>query len=269
VLGDPVSRRNYDHYALRYTHKAETPYSATQQRPSTTTSGTSLPYTGYGGRVYYRTVDQATLEKEEKARTRDWILAGAIILVIILIPLSGKLFQKMRLNWYGTDGVAEVVSIDVSLTFFFYSDGETMISESYPGLLRVDDSRVVPGGMPVAPGDRFRVRYLRSRPMVNRISLEKPSVETLDRYCSMIYLRWASSPWLDSLADGSMKAVFTYALCDSLYQEFGISGPANFYFAGTPPFVNPHSNNETFHRMAQKPAFKRIVENVRKQSRAD
>ncbi|MFO7721821.1 MAG: J domain-containing protein [Bacteroidales bacterium] len=270
ILGDPVARRSYDHYALRYTHTSGDPYARrTTGTGQGTPTGTTRAYTGYGGRVYYRTVDQTTLEREEKTRRRDWIIAGAIILFIFLIPVSGRMWQRLKLRWYGTETVAEVVSLDASLTFFFYGEGQTQMSEAYPGLFSVGHDLVIPGGMPVAPGDRFRVKYLPSHPAINKIALDQPSDETLDKYCMLIYTRWASSTLLDTLAAGSMKAVFTYTLCDSLYQQFGTYGLANLYFAATPTSINPHNNLETYQRMLQKPVFQRIVKNVREKSRAD
>jgi hypothetical protein len=268
ILGDPSSRRSYDHYALRYTHRSGDPYTRRPAPGPAAPTGRTQPYTGYGGRVYYRTVDDATRRQEEKTRARDWIIAGSIILLIFLIPVFGTMWEKLRLRWYGVETVAEVVNMDVSLTFFFYGDGQTQMSESFPGLFLIGTEWVIPGGMPVVPGDRFRVKYLPSYPVINKLSLAHPSEETRDRYCSMIYRRWASSQLLDTLADGAMKAVFTYTLCDSLYLQFGTAGLANFYFAQTPKEVNRHNNSATFSSMANDPAFRRIVINTRKASRA-
>ena len=264
VLGDPVSRENYDFYSKRYTHRSGETEFRRHADSRAYGGGTARAYAGYGGRVYYRTVDDETFKKEEKTRIRDWLLVAGIILLIYLIPFGGKYWNRARLYFFGFETYAEVVSVDLSVVYLILGEGHATLSETYPKIFKVGTDKVIPGGMPVKTGDMFRVTLLTSRPSVNKVDFTRPHPETLDRYITSIYLRWHTSELLDTLAAGSMKAAFLYTLCDSLYLNFGTGGLANLYFAGTPAEFNSYNNKETFVIMSQMEVFRRMLHNSRK-----
>lgn len=267
TLGDPQLRANYDFYSVRYTHRSGDPARASTKRPYANPDVRTRAYSGFGGRVFYRSADQQTLDKEEKIRNRD-IAAGVIaIVVILLIPFIGKYWNSGALWLNGVDTTAEIVAFDVSLTYSYNVDGNIVYAEKYPGLYRYGNDVMMPDGMPLKTGDRFRVRFMPKRIRYNKLYLDNPDSETIERYCTLIYLRLHSSRFLDSLADGSMKAVFVYTLCDSLYHNFGTRGLANLYFAQTPADVNVHNNARTFSKMSTKKAFRRILTNTRDATR--
>ncbi len=267
TLGNPEAKASYDFYSKRYVHRSGGMEPPQRKTPPPDPSMKARAYTGYGGRIYYRTVNEETFRKEEKIRRRDWVLVGSVMLLILLIPLFGKLWERGRLRFFGTDTVAEVISFDVSVTLLLHGNGNNAVTEVFPDIFPAAGEWVIPKGMPLKAGDRFHGRYLPSSPYINRISFDEPDQETLDRYCSIIYLRWVSTPFLDSLAAGSMKAVFLFSLCDSLYEHLGTRGLANLYFAGVEPEVNRFSNRKTFDRMAATSDWKRIVRNCREATR--
>lgn len=266
TLGDPQQRERYDYRAKRYSYNTpQTGYS--QPGYVRNPNAQTRAYSGFGGRVYYRTTDPETFKREEKLRVRDMIAGGAVILLILAIPLLGRHWNNGMLCFIGKYGVAEIIAYDQTLIYSFSFRGEKTYAETMILLDSVGDENVIPGGMPLNPGDLFQVRFLPDNTETNRINLSKPAEETREKYNSMIYLRWQSSPLLDSLAAGSLKAVFLYTLCDSVFAEFGTEGLANLYYAETSKSTNPRSNSRTFRKMCKTPGWSRILKNCRAATR--
>lgn len=269
ILGDPDSRTRYDFYAKRYPHyRGSEDY--LKRKPSTSYQNKKTQaYTGFGGRVYYKTTDKKNLKKEEKLRRRDIIGGVAVIILILLIPIAGKYWNSIMLHFKGVDGTAEVINADFSLIYSFNTNGSKKISKIYPELFAVGDKMVVPFGMPVQTGDMFRVRFIPSKPENHRIMLDEPSNETLDRYCTMLYINWIEEKNIDSLANGSMQGIFMYLLCDSVYEHFGMKGVANLYFSHTKKETNKYNNYQTFKKMSDSNLWERIIINCREATQPD
>jgi hypothetical protein len=267
TLGDDRLRANYDFYIRRYPNREPASGYSRPSGPVPPPNVRTRAYTGYGGRVYYRTVTAEAMEQEDKARRRDWISGLSLIAVVLLIPIVSHYWDPVRLRFKGVESVAGVVDTDGALTYKFAWDGIEMVDEVYPEILRMNKIMVLKDGMPVGIGDRFLLKLLPSDPEVHRLYLSDPDAETRDHYAQMIYQRHLSTPLLDSLADGSMKAVFLFMLCDSLYVHYGTRGLSNLFFADTPAFFNKFNNASTFREMASEKTFRQLLLNCRRATR--
>jgi curved DNA-binding protein CbpA len=258
VLSDLESRNRYDHYALRYTHKSDSP--TPEYGSSSPGNRRSYPYTGYGGRVFYRTVDPETYAREQKVVTREMLFGLALILFIVTIPFSGMVCKRIKLNNSGVEVWCEYFGADEGLLVSFPFEHKNLYEE-YKDVefIRINDDVVVTASMPLKKGDKFVLRYLPGDPNVFRIYFDKPDGETYERYCSLIFQKWSNHAMLDSLKGKAPEAAFTYTLCDSLFSRYGTRGLANFYYADCPPLINPSSNKDTWREMTQLPEWQPMV----------
>lgn len=265
VLSDPQRRTRYDYYALRYTHNSDIPAPEPHSRPAG--DRRSYPYTGYGGRVFYRTTDPETYAKEQKVRTRDMILGLAVILLIVSIPFSGMFFKRLRLNSAGVEVWCEYFGADEGLLISFPYEHKNQYEE-YTGVdfNIIGNDVVVQASMPLRKGDRFLLRHLKSDPTVFTVFFDKPDTGTYERYCSLIYQKWSGSALLDSLKGEALEAAFTFTLCDSLFSRYGTRGLADFYYADCPSLINPYTNEETWRTMTRLPDWLPMLLHCRKVS---
>ena len=265
VLGDPKSRARYEHQGKYYGSRTADPaYRRTPPPPPHVyQQRRTRAYTGYGGRMFYRTVDQETLQKEEKIRKRDMLVGVIVALLIFGISSSGKVLPRIRLHLFGQESVGEVYNTHHSVNYFFSTADDQIYGEIYPNLMDVEGEAVLPGKMPLESGDKFKLRYLESHPETHKIDFKHPDESTLGKYFNKIYLRWMLTPLLDTLAHQSMKTVFLYTLCDSVYHYYGINGLADLYYAQTPAIINPDNNTTTFKKLLKRKRFRKFLASIR------
>ncbi|HRZ43191.1 MAG TPA: DnaJ domain-containing protein [Bacteroidales bacterium] len=265
VLSDPQRRARYDYHALRYTHKSNNP--APQTTYAQPGNRRSYPYTGYGGRVFYRSTDPETHAKEEKVRTRDMLLGLALILIIVSIPFTGMICKRITLNTSGVEVWCEYFGSDEGLLISYPYENKNLYEEyTDVDFSMINGDVVIHASMPLKKGDKFLLRHLESDPTVYKVFFDKPDPETYERYCSLIYLKWSGSAFLDSMKGGASETVFTYMLCDSVYSRYGTRGLADFYFADFSAIMNPYSNKETWGAMTRLPEWKPMLLRCRRLS---
>ncbi len=260
TLGDAESRSNYDFYVKRYSHYSGEPG---KYVPYTQQTSKSQPEYASHRRWYppagYST---ATPEEEAKPYTKEWIFIGLIIIFFITIPITSDLWFRFLLNFRHRETVAEVVGMNDGISFFFLGNDQPVTDNFLTELNQVGNEIVIKEGMPVKMGDRFKVIYLPRSPYINKLKLDKPDDETYERYCMAIWMRWQQSDQLMELSAGKMKAVFLFALCDSIFAHYGTRGLADMYFADTHPEINIYSNSETFRILRKQDKFVEIVNGI-------
>lgn len=261
TLGDPELRNNYDFYVKRYSHysgelRKTGPYHPPPYQPKTPT------YT-YSSRYWPMGPPTATPEEEAKPYTKEWILVGLIILFFLTVPFISKIWSKAWLNVRHSEAIGEVVKINDGITYFFFGNEQPVTDKMFPELIEVANEMVIREGMPVKMGDRFQVIYAPGSPYINKLRLNRPDEQTYDRYCMAIWSRWHKDDNLNKLSGGTMKAVFMFALCDSVFANYGTRGLADLYFANTLPHINRYNNSETFTKLSEKEKFIEIVAGIR------
>lgn len=263
VLSDPQRRARYDYYALRYTHRQDTFAPETKGAPAG--NRRSYPYTGYGGKVHYRTADPETYAKEQKVRTRDMLAGLAVILFFLSIPFAGVMCDRITLRYGGVETWGEYYGHGKGLRIYYTYQHHFIYDENLSiDFFTLNDEVVIPGSMPLSDGDKFLLRHPERRYFKYRIFFDKPDKETFERFCDRIYTRLAGTPFLDSLRGNAMEAVFTYTLCDSIYARYGTRGLADLYFSGFPSNLNPYNNEETWHNMTRMPEWQPMLLSCRK-----
>lgn len=265
VLGDPDKRAGYDNFGKSYGSRSVDPgyHRTPPPPPHMYQQRRTQAYTGYGGRVYYRTVDAAKLKEEEKIRKRDMLIGILVALVIFLISSSGKILPKIQLYFFSNESIAEVYTMKHAVNYYFATADDQVYGEVYPRKKVIEGQMVIDGKMPLESGDKFRVLYLAKKPQTHKISFDHPDEFTLGKYYNMVYYRMMSTPLLDSLARNSMKTVFLYTLCDSVYCYYGVKGIADLYYAQTSPEVNPENNRDSFYMLRTKKRFKKFLAEIR------
>jgi hypothetical protein len=266
TLGNPDKRRTYDYMVKRYPHStSEEP--RYQQRPRTHYQPPSPPPPTRRPYSQYAPPYRATPEEEARSYTKEWIMIGAIFFIMITLPFNMRLAGNILFKLFKADGVVEVVFAGSEIDFFFLDDELLTYYTHRDDLFRPGDLTIWEGGMPLSKGDRFRVKHLPWSKRIHRFTAEYPEEETFQRYCNMIWDEWESRSELEELSGGVAPAAFLYTLCLHVYQESGINGLANLYFAFTHPQVNSWNNKSTYATMKQSARFREIVSNIRLMTR--
>jgi len=266
TLGSPDKRRTYDYLVKRYPHttSAEPRYqerSRTHYQPPSPPPPPRRPY------YQYTPPPRATPEEEARSYTKEWIMIGFIFFIMITLPFNMRLAGNLLFKVFKADGVVEVVFAGNDMDYYFVNDHSHVFYTHSDGLFRLGDLTVWKGGMPLAKGDKFVIQHLPWSQRIHRFTAGQPDEETFQRYCSMIWLEWEEHPELTELSGGVTPAAFFYTLCIHVYNEFGIHGLANLYFAFTHPRVNPWNNEHTYASMKQSALFSKIIGNIRMMTR--
>jgi hypothetical protein len=262
TLGDSEARASYDAYVRRYTHRqGDVTVKPTGSQYRYSTRG-RYPY-NYRGPFQYAST--ATPEEEARSYTKEWFLIGLICVVMIGWPLTGPLWGPQLVKVWNVKSVAEITWVGVVVSYEYYvKDQERMTGDLENQLRFVPDETLSPEGMPLAIGDQFVLKYMPLARNVHIIDFNQPKANTLGRYTDLIWDRLQESALLENLAQGAMKGVFLYTLCDTLYQTLGVQGLATLYYGETTPDINPVHNQITFGILKQTPEFRRMVSEIRK-----
>jgi hypothetical protein len=219
-----------------------------------------------GDRFFY------TLEIDNKADTpknrarkkverRYWlqtllVILGLAAVVTVAIFLFGRNKSKAS-DWLaGERALAyskvrfEPDSFESTIQYHFIVEswpyqGEKIINGQNGWLL---DENV----MPLLPGDEFKVEYSPDRPKLNRILLDQPSPEQVERYKARALQRHLEL----NPGDNRMQVK---CMIDIAYQQKGIVGIADFYFQDISTEINPTNNQNSYSRLIKDVPFRKKV----------
>ncbi len=149
----------------------------------------------------------------------------------------GKVFIK--------NGEAEPA---ISYQFVANSQGYTA-----PSNLLTRPLILLKNGMPLEQGDEFVVRYVPSRPEINKMLFDRPTERQI-----AIYQQRASKKHAALHPDDA--PTFIDCMVNAAYQIGGIGGLADFYFQDLLPAENPEHNQTTYLRLTRDLPFKKKVE---------
>jgi len=193
-------------------------------------------------------LNQARKKQDRKHLYQSLAFMGAVLLVVIIAASTVLYLNKdqhltleQQLSSMGEETHARVVyspdGKDKQVEYFFVVDGkpytvETPYTENSNPLLSGT-------GMPLEVGDEFVLKYLPNNPLLHKISYDKPSSGTLERYRAKALLAFQSE-----FPDKSES--FSKCLTEVAYEKEGIAGLAKVFFSSARESENFRYNEKVF-----------------------
>jgi hypothetical protein len=112
--------------------------------------------------------------------------------------------------------------------------------------LRTDANPVGENGMPVRPGDEFKLRYMPKEPTQSEILLNEPTENQIERYHQMAKDKCVKHRNSAAL---NLREVIQFCNCfmKAIYKQEGISGYADVYFQDL-SYLRYSSHNKRTHK---------------------
>ncbi len=114
--------------------------------------------------------------------------------------------------------------------------------------LKMDATPVGENGMPVHPGDKFKVLYVQDNPSNSKVLLQHPTQEQLKRYHQMAKDKCVSVRSSEQKEMGKLIQ-FCDCLVERVYQHKGIDGYADIYFQDVSFARNASHNRRTYKKL--------------------